>query len=75
MEQVHPRGWNTQTSHQRKLQSYQIKVNFVQVQQEWRTLYPLAWADFYRFLLGWSPDHYKINPYMQQQTDIALAAL
>jgi hypothetical protein len=45
------------------------------LQQEWRSLYPIAWADFYRFLLGWSPSHYKINPYMQKQTDIALASL
>ena len=27
-EQVHPRGWNTQTSHQRKLHSYQVEANF-----------------------------------------------
>ena len=54
---------------------YQVDVNFTQLQQEWRRLYPLVWADFYRFLLGWSPGHYKINPYMQKQTDIALANL
>lgn len=54
---------------------FQIEVDFIQLQQEWRSLYPLAWADFYRFLLGWSPGHYKINPYMQKQTDIALARL
>jgi hypothetical protein len=57
------------------LDHYQIKVNFMHLQQEWRSLYPLAWADFYRFLLGWAPGHYKINPYMQKQTDIALASL
>jgi thiamine kinase-like enzyme len=54
---------------------YQVKVDFKHLQQEWRSLYPLVWADFYRFLLGWSPDHYKINPYMQKQTDTALASL
>jgi hypothetical protein len=57
------------------LQHYQIKVNFMLLQQEWRRLYPIVWADFYRFLLGWSPGHYKINSYMQKQTDIALAGL
>jgi hypothetical protein len=57
------------------LEHFQIEVDFIQLQQEWRSLYPLAWADFYRFLLGWSPGHYKINPYMQKQTDIALARL
>ncbi|MFQ3190158.1 MAG: thiamine kinase-like enzyme [Paraglaciecola sp.] len=57
------------------LYHYQVEVDFTHLQQEWRSLYPLAWADFYRFLLGWSPGHYKINLYMQKQTDIALASL
>jgi hypothetical protein len=57
------------------LYHYQVEVDFEELQQEWRKLYPLAWADFYRFLLGWSPDHYKINPYMQKQTDNAIASL
>ena len=57
------------------LEHYQVKVDFIDLQQEWRSLYALAWADFYRFLLGWSPGHYKINAYMQKQTDIALARL
>ena len=57
------------------LEYYQVKVDFTHLQQEWRQLYPLVWADFYRFLLGWSPTHYKINPYMQRQTAIALAVL
>jgi hypothetical protein len=57
------------------LNHYQVKVEFMDLQQEWRSLYPLVWADFYRFLLGWSPGHYKINPYMQHQSEIALASL
>jgi len=57
------------------LYHYHIKVDFVSLQQEWRSLYSVAWADFHRFLLGWSPGHYKINHYMQRQTDIALAFL
>jgi Ser/Thr protein kinase RdoA (MazF antagonist) len=57
------------------LEHYQVKVDFTHLQQQWRQLYPLAWADFHRFLSGWSPDHYKINSYMQRQTDIALACL
>lgn len=54
---------------------YKVDVNFAKLEQEWRELYPLVWADFHRFLLGWSPEHFKINTYMQSQTDIALLNL
>ncbi|MCZ2723109.1 DUF1679 domain-containing protein [Marinomonas sp. 15G1-11] len=29
------------------------------VTQEWFHLFPVAWADFHRFILGWSPKHKK----------------
>lgn len=45
---------------------------FLNIESEWRTLYPVAWADFHRFLAGWSPEHKKINGYAQLQTEIAL---
>jgi hypothetical protein len=63
----------TQLKH--AIEHYQITVDLDDLEQEWRGLYPLAWADFYRFLMGWSPDHYKINAYMQKQTDLALTGL
>ena len=60
---------------QHAIAHYQIDIDFESLQLQWRRLYPLAWADFHRFLLGWSPDHYKIGAYMQKQTEIALAKL
>tara|TARA_R110002012_G_scaffold50382_1_gene130362 strand:+ start:400 stop:1389 length:990 start_codon:yes stop_codon:yes gene_type:complete len=43
-----------------------------EIEQEWRALIPFAWADFHRFMLGWSPEHVKINEFMQGQTARAL---
>ena len=28
-------------------------------------IYALAWADFQRFVKGWSPEHWKINEYTE----------
>lgn len=42
------------------------------VEEKWRELYPYAWADFYRFLKGWSPEHFKINRYSQFMTQKVL---
>jgi hypothetical protein len=44
------------------------------VEQEWRALYPLAWADFQRFLAGWAPG-WTIRPHEQALTASALRAL
>lgn len=35
------------------------------VESSWRSAFPLAWADFHRFLKGWSPGHWKINSYSE----------
>ncbi len=45
------------------------------VEAEWRALYPIAWADFVRFLVGWAPEHYKIHGYSRDMTDAVLADL
>lgn len=38
------------------------------LENEWRPLYRVAWADFHRFLKGWSPSHWKINTYSERIT-------
>lgn len=45
------------------------------LEAEWRSLYHLAWADFHRFLKGWSPGHWKINSYSERVTREAISKL
>ena len=36
------------------------------IEEDWRTLYPVAWTDFHRFMKGWSPGHWKIHGYSER---------
>lgn len=45
------------------------------VEQAWRPLYCVAWADFQRFVKGWSAEHVKINAYTESLTTLALKQL
>jgi len=50
-------------------------VDASELEREWRELYPLAWTDFYRFLQGWSPGHWKIHSYSESVAAKVIASL
>ena len=56
-------------------QQQKLTIDFDALENEWRSLYPLAYADFVRFLLGWMPSHQKVNPYSLEQVKKALASM
>ncbi|MFB1052533.1 phosphotransferase [Vibrio diabolicus] len=60
---------------QQALMVYHPNLAPNEVEREWRPLFAVAWADFQRFVKGWSPDHWKINPYTEALTRRALAHL
>lgn len=51
------------------------EIDSTAVEAEWRTLFPIAWTDFHRFLKGWSPGHWKINSYSERLAREVLASL
>jgi len=50
-------------------------LDFKSLKSEWQKLYKYAWADFYRFLDGWSPGHWKMHDYSQRLTQEVLSEL
>lgn len=51
------------------------EVDAEAVETEWRWLYPVAWADFQRFMQGWSPGHRKLTDYSDATTERALTEI
>ena len=50
-------------------------MNADDVEAEWRPLYRVAWADFHRFLKGWSPGHWKLTDYSGRVTAEVIESL
>ena len=50
-------------------------IDTARLEEEWRGLYDVAWADFHRFLKGWSPGHWKINSYSERLTRTVIERL
>jgi len=57
------------------LKHYQPKLDSNEIEKEWRAMFSVAWADFQRFIKGWSPNHFKINSYSEKLTLKVLAYL
>lgn len=55
------------------LQTYKRSdVDFELLKSEWMSMYAFAWADFVRFLEGWSPAHTRHNEYAKKIVASAL---
>lgn len=52
-----------------------FQIDFSALESQWRELYRFAWADFYRFLAGWSPGHWKMHGYSDEITRHVLREL
>lgn len=59
----------------RALGSTRPADDLAQLEREWRALFPLAWVDLYRFLLGWAPGTYDPDPYSDALVAQVLAEL
>ena len=60
---------------EKALIQYEQPIPFEDVHQEWSELYDYSWADFYRFLDGWSPGHWKMHDYSENIKNKVLQAL
>lgn len=60
---------------ERVLSRHNSAIEFDLLSAEYQRLYPLAWADYYRFLLGWNPNSVKITTYMADMAQRGLTAL
>lgn len=57
------------------LRNKQKSIAVDAVEQEWRALYPVAWADFHRFFKGWNQGHWPGNAYGERLARQVIAEL
>lgn len=57
------------------LREHRPEVDSTAVVVEWRPLFPVAWADFHRFIKGWCPGHPKDHRFSEQVTERVLQDL
>ncbi|MEO0794813.1 MAG: phosphotransferase [Verrucomicrobiota bacterium] len=57
------------------IDSVRHPVDVGALEADWRSLYPIAWTDFHRFLKGWSPGHWKINSYSERVASNVVCSL
>ena len=50
-------------------------ISVDQLEMDWRPLYRVAWADFHRFMKGWSPGHWKLSDYSERVTREVIESL
>ena len=66
-EESVPALLDTYFSHFRKaMELFGKKQNPLPVEEEWRELFPYAWADFHRFLKGWTPGRWSRDDYSER---------
>ncbi|WP_261886629.1 phosphotransferase [Vibrio pomeroyi] len=74
--ELEPQVLDTYFQHLKEaLAHYQPQLSFDDVEKTWRPMFYVAWADFQRFVKGWSPEHWKINPYTEQLTQAVVQQL
>lgn len=59
----------------RRVSNRYPSIDVARLEAEWRDLYEVAWADFHRFLKGWSPGHWKLNSYSERLTQRVIERL
>ena len=50
------------------LRKVKSPVRVDKLEEDWHPLYRVAWADFHRFMKGWSPGHWKLSDYSEWVT-------